>query len=135
MEASSKMHSVDYYKGFQENADKVKNEFLSFLLEAKCLGKSVAGYGAAAKGNTLMNYAGVRPDLIPFVVDRNPSKQGKYMPGSRIPIVDEATLKKQRPDYVVILPWNLKSEVIKQLTYAREWGAKFVVAVPKLEIS
>jgi hypothetical protein len=92
----------------------------------------VAAYGAAAKGNTLMNYAGVRPDLISFVVDRNPAKQGKYMPGSRIPIVGEVNLKETRPDYVVILPWNLKDEVMQQLDYIRAWGGQFVTAVPEL---
>jgi SAM-dependent methyltransferase len=122
------------YAGFQERAEKVKNDFVAFLIDAKRQGKIVAGYGAAAKGNTLMNYAGIRPDLISFVVDRNPAKQGKYMPGSRIPIVDEAALKHARPDYVVILPWNLKAEVIEQLAYIREWSAQFVTAVPKLEI-
>ncbi len=90
---------------------KVKDDFISFLLDASRQGKTVAGYGAAAKGNTLMNYAGIRPDLLPFVVDRNPAKQGKYMPGSQIPIVAESRLRNAKPDYVVILPWNLKAEV------------------------
>jgi hypothetical protein len=94
----------------------------------------VAGYGAAAKGNTLLNYAGVRPDLLTFVVDRNPAKQHKFMPGSRIPIMDEAHLKLSRPDYVVILPWNLREEVMAQLDYIRAWGGQFVTAIPKLEI-
>ena len=90
----------------------------------------MAAYGAAAKGNTLLNYAGVRPDLLPFVVDRNPAKQGKFMPGSRIPIVDEAHLRARRPDYVLILPWNLQDEVMAQLAYVREWGGRFVVRSP-----
>jgi hypothetical protein len=93
----------------------------------------VAAYGAAAKGNTLMNYAGVRPDLIRFVVDRNPAKQGKYMPGSRVPIVDEARLRAEKPDVVLILPWNLKAEIAAQLHYIRDWGATFVTAVSRLE--
>ncbi len=96
--------------------------------------KSLAAYGAAAKGNTLMNYAGIRPDLISFVVDRNPAKQGKTMPGSRIPIVDELRLQQEKPDYVVILPWNLKAEVMQQLEYVRAWGGRFVTAVPELRI-
>ena len=133
-EARSGMFTVDFYADFQTKADIVKNDFLFFLLEAKRQGKTVAAYGAAAKGNTLMNYAGVRPDLIKFVVDRNPAKQGKYMPGSRIPIVDEASLRQFRPDYVVILPWNLREEVMAQLAYIRDWGGKFVTAVPKLEV-
>lgn len=123
-----------YYQGFQEKADEISRDFLFFLLETKRQNKKIAAYGAAAKGNTLMNYAGVRPNLIPFVVDRNPAKQGKFMPGSRIPIVDEGYLKDAKPDYIVVLPWNLKNEIVSQLDYVREWGAKFVTAVPKLEI-
>ena len=95
----------------------------------------MVAYGAAAKGNTLMNYAGIRPDLIRFVVDRNPAKQGKTMPGSRIPIVDESRLQQEKPDYVVILPWNLKAEVMLQLDYVRAWGGRFVTAVPELRIA
>ena len=128
------MNKAEYYMGFQEQADKVKNNFLSFLLEAKSQGKAVAGYGAAAKGNTLLNYSGIRPDLMPYVVDRNPNKQGKYLPGSRIPIVAEEHLQYKHPDYVVILPWNLKTEVMEQLSYIRNWGGLFVIAVPDLEI-
>jgi hypothetical protein len=126
--------SESYYTSMQEKADKVKNDFLTFLLEAKRHGKSVAAYGAAAKGNTLMNYAGIRPDLISFVVDRNPAKQGKLMPGSRIPIMDESRLQQEKPYYIVILPWNIKSEVIRQLEYVRDWGGRFVTAVPELRI-
>ena len=133
-EAAAGMNKAAYYRGFQEQANKVKNDFLVFLLEAAREGKAVAGYGAAAKGNTLLNYAGVRPDLLPYVVDKNPNKQGKYLPGSRIPIVSEDHLRKQRPDYVVILPWNLKAEIMEQLSYVRDWGGRFVTAVPELQI-
>lgn len=133
-EASAGMNCTDYYEGFQAYADKVKNDFLTFLLEANRSGRKVAGYGAAAKGNTLLNYAGVRTDLLPYVVDRNPAKQNKFLPGSRIPIVDEAHLKQTKPDYVVILPWNLREEVMAQLAYIREWGGQFVTSVPFLEI-
>ena len=133
-EAQAGMFGADYYTGFQAKTGQVKNDFLTFLLEARRQGKTVAAYGAAAKGNTLMNYAGIRLDLIKFVVDRNPAKQGKYMPGSRIPIVDEQQLKNTKPDYVVILPWNLKAEVMKQLAYIRNWGGKYVTAVPHLEV-
>ena len=133
-EAQAGMSTAGYYAGFQAKTDKVKNDLLVFLLEAKCQGKTVAAYGAAAKGNTLMNYAGVRPDLISFVVDRNPAKQGKFMPGSRIPIVKECNLKDAKPDYVIILPWNLRSEVMQQLDYIRAWGGRFVTAVPELTI-
>ena len=134
-EARAGMLGADYYTGFQLKTEQVKNDFLAFLLEAKRQGKTVAAYGAAAKGNTLINYAGVRPDLISFVVDRNPAKQGKAMPGSRIPIVDESRLKQEKTDYVVILPWNLKAEVMLQLEYVRAWGGRFVTAVPDLRIT
>jgi SAM-dependent methyltransferase len=120
------------YAGFQGRTDKVKDDFMAFLIEARRAGRSVAAYGAAAKGNTLMNYAGVRPDLVAFVVDRNPAKQGKFMPGSRIPIVAEERLRQARPDEIVILPWNLRDEVMAQLAYVREWGGRFVIAVPEL---
>jgi SAM-dependent methyltransferase len=133
-EKSVGMRTADYYKGFQERAEKVKDDFVAFLIDAKRQGKSVAAYGAAAKGNTLMNFAGIRSDLIRFVVDKNPAKQGKYMPGSRIPIVDEEHLHKERPDYVVILPWNLREEIVLQLAYVREWGGVFVTAVPELYV-
>jgi SAM-dependent methyltransferase len=133
-EAQAGMLSFSYYTGFQVRADLVKHDFLAFLLEAKRRSKTVAAYGAAAKGNTLMNYAGIRPDLMSFVVDRNPAKQGKYMPGSRTPIVNEEALQDVKPDYVVILPWNLKVEVMNQLAYIKNWGGKFVIAVPKLEV-
>ena len=102
-------------------------------MDAQARGRKVAAYGAAAKGNTLLNFAGVRPDLLPYVVDKNPAKQGKFLPGSRIPIVDEAHLRADRPDVVLILPWNLKDEVTTQLAYVREWGGEFVAAVPELE--
>ncbi|MFZ4792275.1 MAG: methyltransferase domain-containing protein [Candidatus Competibacteraceae bacterium] len=131
-EAQAGMTTAAYYAGFQAQADQVKDDFLAFLLDAKRQGKIVAGYGAAAKGNTLLNYAGIRPDLLPFVVDRNPAKQGKYLPGSRIPVVSERHLKDAQPDYVLILPWNLKTEVMEQLDYIRAWGGQWVTAVPKL---
>lgn len=134
-EAAAGMNRASYYEGFQAHADKVKNDFLTFLLEAKRAGKTVAGYGAAAKGNTLLNYAGVRSDLFPYVVDRNPAKQDKFLPGCRIPIVAEAHLKQNKPDYVVILPWNLREEVMAQLAYIREWGGQFVTAVPNMEVA
>lgn len=131
-EAGAGMLSAVYYADFQDKANRVKNDFVAFLLEARRQGKRVAAYGAAAKGNTLMNYAGIRPDLISFVVDRNPAKQGKYMPGSRIPIVDESLLEKEKPDFVVILPWNIEHEVMRQLDYIRAWGGRFVTGVPEL---
>ena len=134
-ERAAGVTSTAYYEGFQSRAERIKDDFLAFLLDAKRQCKTVAGYGAAAKGNTLMNYAGIRPDLIAFVADRNPAKQGKYMPGSRVPIVAPERLIAARPDYVVILPWNLRDEVRAQLAYVRDWGASFVTAVPRLEIA
>lgn len=134
-ETAAGMDTTAFYAGFQDKANKVKNDLLAFLIEAQRAGKSVAGYGAAAKGNTLLNYAGVRPDLLSFVVDRNPAKQDKFLPGCRIPIVSEERLKKISPDYVIILPWNLRVEVIEQLAYIREWGGQFVTAVPSLKVN
>ena len=133
-EADAGMRGADFYKSFQKKADVVKDSLLNFLIKAKRDSKIVVAYGAAAKGNTLLNYAGIRPDLLSYVVDKNPSKQNKYMPGSRIPIKAEQYLKDDQPDYVIILPWNLKNEVISQLDYIKQNGGKFLVAVPKLEI-
>ena len=133
-ESAAGLSSAAGYSGFQSRAEKVKDDLLTFLIEAKRAGKRVAAYGAAAKGNTLLNFAGVRRDLVAYVVDRNPAKQDRYMPGSRIPIVDEAKLLTERPDYVVILPWNLKSEVMDQLRGAGLSDTRFVTAVPALDI-
>jgi hypothetical protein len=127
------MKTPAYYAGCQAKAERVKNEFLGFLLEARRNGMSVAAYGAAAKGNTLLNFAGVRSDLIRFVVDANPAKQGRVMPGSRIPIVAEDRLRGDKPDFVVILPWNLREEITRQISYVTEWGGRFATAVPALE--
>ncbi len=129
------MQSLDVYMQFQSNADKVKNELLSFLLELRAAGKSIVAYGAAAKGNTLLNYAGIKPDLLPFVCDAAISKQNKFMPGSHIPILSPNAIKEIKPDYVLILPWNIADEVMKKNNFIREWGAKFVIAVPHLKIS
>lgn len=129
------MRDPSFYAGFQSKAEKIKDDFLSFLIDAKRKGKSVAAYGAAAKGNTLMNYAGIRPDLIRYVVDKNEAKQGKFMPGSRIPVVAPKVLAQQGPDYLVILPWNIASEVKQQNAHLAGLGTKFVTAVPDLEIT
>ena len=134
-EDAAGMRSSGYYAGFQERVLKIKYDFLSFLLSAREQGKTVAGYGAAAKGNTLMNFAGVRPDLVAFVADRNPAKQGKYLPGSRIPVVGVEALREARPDFVVIFPWNLSDEVMGEHAYIAEWGGRFVTAVPELKIT
>ncbi|MEI6706198.1 MAG: class I SAM-dependent methyltransferase [Methylococcales bacterium] len=134
IETKAGISTPAFYSGFQAKADKVKDDFLRFLIDAKQAGKTVAAYGAAAKGNTLLNYAGVRPDLLPYVVDRNPAKQHKFLPASRIPIVDEQQLQQTKPDYVVILPWNLRTEIMAQLAYIRDWGGQFVTAVPYLTV-
>jgi len=133
-EAEAGLSTAKGYEGFQLRAEKVKDDFVSFLIDARRQGKRVAAYGAAAKGNTLLNFAGVRRDLISYVVDRNPAKQRKFLPGSRIPIVSEDVLYRDQPDYVVILPWNLKSEVMQQLKDAGVSAARFVTAIPVLEI-
>lgn len=123
------------YLAFQPRADKVKNDLLAFLIEQKNKGRSVAAYGAAAKGNTLLNYAGVRPDLLAFVCDAAPSKQGKFMPGSHIPIYPPAALAERRPDIVLILPWNIAAEVVRQQQATLDaWGGKFAVAVPEMKV-
>ena len=127
--------SANYYRGFQAQAVRIKNGLLAFLLQARADGMRVAAYGAAAKGNTLLNFAGVRPDLLPYVVDLNPAKQGRFLPGSRIPIVDMAHLLADRPDCVLILPWNLKAEVAAQLHGIAAWGGRFATAVPELELT
>jgi hypothetical protein len=133
-ENNAGMTTIDFYRGFQEHAEKVKNDFLRFLIDKKNEGKVVVGYGAAAKGNTLLNFAGVKSDLIKYVVDRSPHKQGKFMPGSRIPIVSEDQLKVETPDYVVIFPWNLSGEIADQLKYLSSSGTEFVTAVPQLSV-
>ncbi len=123
-----------YYSNFNEKALKVKLDLLKFLIQQKELNKTVAAYGAAAKGNTMLNYCGVKNDLIKYVVDANPHKQNKFLPASHIPVVNEDFLKNDKPDYVIILPWNLKEEISEQLNYIKNWDAKFVTAIPGLEI-
>ena len=122
------------YRQFQARAEAIKHDLLRFLIEQKRAGKIVAAYGAAAKGNTLLNFSGVRPDLLPFVCDAATSKQGKYLPGSRIPIVAPEMLSERKPDYVLILPWNIADEVRTQQQRVRDWGGRFVVAIPRLII-
>ena len=133
-EQSSGLNKISTYLGFQGRVDRIKTDLLFYLTEQKRAGKIVAAYGAAAKGNTLLNYAGVTPDLVSFVCDAAPSKQGKYMPGSHIPIFPPHILRERRPDVIMILPWNLTEEVISQNSYVREWGGKFVTAIPQIRI-
>jgi len=129
------LNTLEYYAHFQQQALKVKLDLTEFLIQQKKAGKKIAGYGAAAKGNTLLNYCGVKNDLVAFVVDANPHKQDKFLPASHIPVVNEEYLKNEKPDYVIILPWNLKEEIMGQLSYIKEWGGKFVIPIPELEIT
>jgi SAM-dependent methyltransferase len=133
-EAAAGMTGAVFYSDFQAQAIRVKRELLTFLLQCQADGVSVGAYGAAAKGNTLLNFAGVRPNLLPYVVDKNPAKQGQFLPGSHIPVVSEAHLRAHKPQRILILPWNLRSEVADQLDYTLSWGAQMVVAVPRLEV-
>lgn len=133
-EAQFGLQDAAVYAGFQAIANKVKNNLLQFLIAEKDRGKKVVGYGAAAKGNTLLNYAGVKPDLLPYICDAAPSKQGKFMPGSHIPIVAPDVLSRNEVDAVLILPWNIASEVRQQLSQFKEAGGTFITAVPTLEI-
>lgn len=133
-EEGAGMRNLDVYGRFQQRAEQIKDSLLRFLLEQKHAGKKVAAYGAAAKGNTLLNFAGIKRDLLPFVCDAAPSKQGKYLPGSHLPIHPPAKLFEHRPHLVLILPWNIADEVIRQNAALREWGGRFVTAIPELEI-
>ena len=126
------MTTLAYYDNFQKKALQIKFAFTSFLTQQKLLNHKIAGYGAAAKGNTLLNYCGIKNDQIDYVVDANPHKQNKWLPGSHIKVVDESYLRETKPDYVVIFPWNLKDEIVNQLHYIREWNGKFVVPIPEL---
>ena len=133
-ELAAGLKSVATYTEFQNAANRVKDDFLTFLLQQKKMEKKVVAYGAAAKGNTLMNFAGIKPDLIPFVCDAAKSKCGKFMPGSHIPILSESMLQEYKPDYVVIFPWNLRAELERQLAYIKNWGGRLVMAVPELTV-
>jgi len=134
MEIAAGVSELDYYRGFQAKADQVKSDLLSFLLQQEQARKKVAAYGAAAKGNTLLNYCGIKKDMISFVVDASPHKQGKFLPGSHIPVVGEEEIRRAKPNYVIILPWNIQEEIVDQLSYIREWNAKFVVPIPEIKI-
>jgi hypothetical protein len=134
MEAKAGLGKIDTYPKFKENVEATKRGLLSFLIEAKSAKKTVVAYGAAAKGNTLLNYCGIRSDFIDCVVDRNPHKQGLYTPGTHIPVYSPDKIIETKPDYVLILPWNLKDEVSLQLSEIRSWGGKFVVPIPSLQV-
>ncbi|MFJ4354312.1 methyltransferase domain-containing protein [Pseudomonas sp. NPDC089428] len=134
IEAGVGVTTAAFYNTLAPAAERIKHQLLRFLLQAKAEGKRVVGYGAAAKGNTLFNYAGVKPDLLAWVADANPHKQGKFLPGSRIPVVPPERLAIEQPDYVLVLPWNLLKEVSEQQAQVREWGGRFVIAVPELTV-
>jgi len=134
-ETAAGINTLAYYQNFQARVDKIKYDFTEFLIQQKRQGKKIIGYGAAAKGNTLLNYCGIKGnDLIEFVVDASPYKQNKLLPGSRIPVVGKEKIDEYKPDFVIIFPWNLKEEISEQLNYVRDWGCKFVIAIPKLQI-
>ena len=133
-ELDAGVKTPEYYATLAPAAERIKHQLLRFLLQAKADGKRVVGYGAAAKGNTLLNYAGVKPDLLAWVADANPHKQGKYLPGSRIPVVSPDRIDIEKPDYILVLPWNLLTEITQQFASVNAWGARFVVAVPELSI-
>lgn len=133
-EIAAGLHQMATYASFAERVRETKRQILSFLIEARRAGKTIAGYGAPGKGNTLLNYCGIRTDFIDYTVDRNPYKQGKYLPGSRIPIFAPQRLRETKPDYVVIMPWNFKDEILEQIADIRDWGGRAVVFIPTVEV-
>lgn len=133
-EQKTGLDRVETYRGFAERVKETKRALLEFLISARRAGKSIAGYGAPGKGNTLLNYCGIRTDFLDYTVDRNPYKHGKFLPGTHIPIYPPERIKETRPDYVLILPWNLQKEITQQHAYIREWGGKFVVPIPKAKV-
>ena len=133
-ERDAGLDRLETYAAFAKQVHATKRKLLSFLIEAKSRGKSIAGYGAPGKGNTLLNYCGIRTDFLDYTVDRNPYKQGKYLGGTHIPIFPPEKITETKPDYVLILPWNLKDEITAQLSYIREWGARFVVPIPEVSV-
>ena len=133
-ERAARLDTLDGYLGYPESVQGVKRSLLRILIEARDLGYSTVAYGAPAKGNTLLNYCGIRDDLIEYTVDRSPHKQGRYLPGTHLPIYPPSHIRETRPDYVLILPWNLKDEIMREMSYVREWGAQFIVPIPELAI-
>jgi len=128
------LHCVETYQAFGEKVKETKRKLLEFLIQAKRAGKAIAGYGAPGKGNTLLNYCGIRGDFVDYTVDRNPYKQGKFLPGSRIPVYAPGKLIETKPDYLLILPWNIKEEVMQQMAHVRDWGGKFVIPIPEVTV-
>ena len=127
-------NNLKVYAAFEEKVKATKRNLLSFLIDAKRDGKAVAGYGAPGKGNTLLNYCGIRTDFLDFTVDQNPLKQGAHTPGTHIPILEPSAIMSAKPDYVLILPWNLRKEISEAASYIRDWGGKFVVPIPEVEV-
>jgi len=134
-EEAQGFRSTERYASFAPRVEETKRALLDFLIETRRAGKSVAAYGAPGKGNTLLNYCGIRTDFVDYAVDRNPYKHGRYTPGTHIPIFPPERIRETRPDYVLILPWNLKDEITEQLAYVREWGGRFVVPIPSVDVS
>jgi len=126
--------SFRFYQNFNARIQQLKNNLLKVLIDIKEKGMSISGYGAPGKGNTLLNYCGIRSDLVSFTVDRNPAKQNTFLPGSRIPVFDPKKIKMKKPDYILILPWNLQDEIMSELNYVQEWGARFIIAIPNVKI-
>jgi hypothetical protein len=133
-EEAAGLHTPEGYNGFAGAVSKVRDDLVAFLIGARRAGKTVVGYGAPSKGNTLLNYCGIRPDLLAYTVDRNPYKHGRFTPGMRIPVYPPERIVADRPDYVLVLPWNLRDELLEQLSYVREWGGKLVFPIPELEL-
>ncbi|MFC4800017.1 methyltransferase domain-containing protein [Neobacillus sp. GCM10023253] len=133
-EKSLSLHRLDTYQKFYDLVKQTKVKILEFFIQAKKSGKTIVGYGAPAKGNTLLNYCGIGKELLPYTVDRNPFKQGLYLPGTHIPVKAPDMISETKPDYVFILPWNLKEEIMDQMSFIREWGGQFVVAIPEIEV-
>jgi hypothetical protein len=133
-EREGNYHRLEGYASFAQRVRKTKNDLLEFLIEAKRQGKSIAGYGAPGKSATLLNYCGIRTDYIDYTVDRNPYKQGRYLPGTHIPVFPPDRIGETKPDYVLILPWNLRDEIMRQLSFIREWSGRFVIPIPTLEV-
>jgi hypothetical protein len=133
-EEAAGLHTAEGHDGFAEAVSRVRDDLVAFLIEARRAGKKVVGYGAPGKGNTLLNYCGIRPDLLAYTVDRNPYKHGRFTPGTRIPVLAPERIAADRPDYVLVLPWNLRDELVEQLSYVREWGGRLVFPIPALEV-
>ncbi|MFC5993827.1 methyltransferase domain-containing protein [Pseudonocardia hispaniensis] len=133
-EEAAGLHTAEGHDGFATAVSRVRDDLVGFLIDARRQGKKVVGYGAPGKGNTLLNYCGIRPDLLSYTVDRNPYKHGRYTPGTRVPVLAPERIAEDRPDYVLILPWNLRTELVEQLAYVRDWGGRLVFPIPTLEV-